>query len=66
MSSALLAVATEDVRQRVLGTLARVGVALLGPGGVRDLVAPFAAGATDCGEARERIAQLVIDRGGRP
>ena len=66
LHEALLHVGVEAARGRALATLARLGPALLGVGGVRDLLAPLAAGAGDTAEARDEVARVLLDRGGLP
>ena len=56
----------EAARGRVLGTLTRLGAALLGSGEARELTAPLSAGATDTTDARGEVARVLLERGALP
>ena len=61
-AQALLDVATENARGRILGILAALG-ARLQVDDIPTLIAPFAAGARDVHEARDLLATTVLERG---
>ncbi len=63
LTDALRTVTTEEARQRVQGPLLRLGARL---GGQQELLAPFAAGASDATAARDAVAAAVLERGGLP